>query len=308
MFIPVRKAALIGLAAAFATFALPAFAADVTVRHAQGETTLAEKPAKIVVFDLAVLDTLHALGVPGVVGVPNGNKPDYLADYAGGKVPEVGTFFEPDYEAVAAAEPDLIIVAARSAAKYADLSKIAPTIDLTIDANRFLASAEENVRSLARLFGKEKEAETLLGRIEAATAAVREKAPSAGRTLFVLTTGGKVGVYGAGSRFGMLYSDFGFTEADSGITPGGHGQPVSFEYILEKNPDTLIVLDRDAAIGQAKSEAAEKLLDNEIVRQTTAWKEGRVIYVNGVLWYLAPGGLTSMQKVVDELGAALARG
>ncbi|MBB4103232.1 siderophore ABC transporter substrate-binding protein [Allorhizobium borbori] len=307
MFIQGMKAALIGVVAAFA--ALPALAADITVKHAQGETVLPGKPAKIVVFDLVSLDTLKTLGVTGIVGVPSGNKPDYLADFAGGKVPEAGTLFEPNFEAVAAAEPDLIIVGGRSAPKYADLAKIAPTIDMTIDAQRFLASAEDNVRTLATVFGKQTEAETLIGKLNASTAALREKAPAAGKTLFILTTGGKLSAYGAGSRFGLVHSDFNFAPADETIKPGNHGQPVSFEYILERNPDTLLVLDRDAAIGQeADGEAAAKLLDNEIVRQTEAWKNGKVVYVSGVLWYLVPGGLTSMQMVVDELVAALGKG
>ena len=45
----------------------------------------------------------------------------------------------------------------------------------------------------------------------------------AGKTLFVLTTGGKMSAYGAGSRFGMIHSDFGFPQADENIKPGNHG-------------------------------------------------------------------------------------
>lgn len=304
------RAGLLCLAALVA--AATASAADITVKHAQGETKVAERPAKIVVFDIVSLDTLNALGVTGVVGVPSGNKPDYLADFAGGKVAEVGTLFEPDYEAVAAAAPDLIIVGGRSAAKYADLSKIAPTIDMTVDNTRFLPSAEANVRTLATLFGKETEAEAALKKIDDDIAALKAKTPSAGKTLFILTTGGRMSAFGPGSRFGLIYSDFGFQPATLSARaesdrPATHGQPMTFEYILETNPDTLIVLDRDAAIGR-NGEAARKLLDNEIVRQTTAWKNNRALYVDGVLWYLAPGGLTSLQKTVEELDAALTKG
>lgn len=305
MFITGIKATLI------AVFALAAFsvsAAEITIKHAQGETVIAEKPARIVVFDLISLDTLKTLGVEGIVGVASGTKPDYLADFANGKVTEVGTLFEPNYEAVAAAEPDLIIIGGRSAPKYADLAKIAPTIDMSIGTVDFMKNAQANVRKLADVFGKQKEAEALLGKLDSSTAALKNKAGSAGRTLFLLTTGGKLSAYGAGSRFGLLYSDYGFALADENIKPGNHGQPISFEYILENNPQTLVVLDRDAAIGQANGEAAAKVLDNEIVRQTDAWKNNKIIYIDGVLWYLAPGGLTSMQKTVDELNAAVTKG
>ena len=39
--------------------------------------------------------------------------------------------------------------------------------------------------------------------------------------------------------------------ADSAIQADTHGQQISFEYILEKNPDWLFVIDRDAGIGRA---------------------------------------------------------
>ena len=62
---------LFGLAAFAAT---PLHAAPVTVKHASGETTLKDTPKKIVVFDLATLDNLDALGVE-IAGVPSGVKP-----------------------------------------------------------------------------------------------------------------------------------------------------------------------------------------------------------------------------------------
>src|SRR5690606_38172530 len=120
---------------------------DVMVKHAQGETTIPLNPAKVLTFDLATLDTLTALGIE-VAGVPGGKKPDYLSRYESDDVLNIGTLFEPDFEAVNAAEPDLIVVAGRSAAKYGDLSGIAPTIDLSVDTKNYLGSAEENIRTL----------------------------------------------------------------------------------------------------------------------------------------------------------------
>lgn len=79
--------------AALSPLAAPAQAAEMVIKHAQGETKLAAVPAKVLTFDIASLDTLTALGVD-VAGVPKGNKPDYLSKYAGEKVPSIGTLFE----------------------------------------------------------------------------------------------------------------------------------------------------------------------------------------------------------------------
>ncbi|WP_430262088.1 siderophore ABC transporter substrate-binding protein [Neorhizobium sp. DAR64862/K0K3] len=298
-----RANAVLAGAISLTMLAFSASAADISVKHASGETTLRERPAKILTYDIAALDTLTALGVE-VAGVPKGNKPDYLSKYAGDKVATIGTLFEPDYEAVAAAQPDLIVVAGRSRSKYAELAKIAPTIDLTVDPENFLAQAQENVRTLARITGKQEQGDALLAKLASSTASLKEKSAKAGKSLLVLTTGGKMSSYGPGSRFGMLFTDYGFPASEeAGITKGTHGKPSSFEYILEKNPDWLFVIDRDAAIG--REGAAAKFLDNEVVAQTTAWKTGHVVYLNSTSWYLVGGGITAMQATVDQLTAAL---
>lgn len=291
------------IAAGALMFAGAALAGEVTVKHAQGETKLPEVPQKVITFDLSSLDTLDALGVK-VLGVPTIKKQDYLTKYDADEYIKIGTLFEPDYEAVNAAQPDLIIVGGRSAAKYAELAKIAPTIDLTADAANFVKSSEDNVRTLANIFGKDKEAEDALTKLNAKKDELKALTAKAGTGLLVLTTGGKISAYGPGSRFGVLYDDLGVKPAADDIKPGGHGQPISFEYILEKNPDWLYVIDRDAAIGR-EGVAAEKFLDNAVVAQTNAWKNKQVIYLDGSAWYLNASGLTSMGNIVDELIAGL---
>lgn len=298
----VRKFAL---SAALALGASQALAADITIRHPQGETKLAETPKKVVTFDLAALDTMDALGVP-VAGVPKALMPDYLQKYVTGPVPKVGTLFEPDYEAIAELQPDLIIVTARSASKFKELSAIAPTVDMSVDGNDFLKQSEANIRTLAKVFNKESEANRLIEKLNSSTAELKQKTKNAGKGLLVLTTGGKMSTYGPGSRFGVLFSDYGMTPADATIKADNHGQPISYEYILEKNPDWLFVIDRDASIGN-KGEAASKLLDNDIVRRTTAWQKGHVVYLDGLSLYVVGGGLTALQNTVDQLNTALAK-
>jgi iron complex transport system substrate-binding protein len=296
------RAVFAAVAVSLAFPAAAAVAQEISITHAQGETTLPERPAKVLALDLSVLDTLDALGVQ-VAGVPSGAKPAYLAKYAGDDVPKVGTFFEPDYEAINAAEPDLIIVAGRSGPKYAELARIAPTIDLTVDPADFMASSRKNVRTLAKLFGKESEGQALIARLESSTAALKEKASVAGKGLMLMTTGGKMSTYGPGSRFDLLFSEYGVQPADDKIAVANHGQPVSFEYLLQHNPDWLFVLDRDAAIGQ-EGQTAQKLLDNEIVAKTNAWKNGHVVYLDGASWYLASSGITALQNNIDQLSKA----
>src|SRR5690606_23475355 len=135
--IPMKAKTLLSALALTLSVATLGYAAP--VKHAQGETDIDGVPQKVIVFDLAAVDTLDALGVE-IDGLPTGILPPYLQKYAGSNTTNVGTMFEPDFEAVAAMEPDLIIVGGRSAPKYAELSKLAPTINLTVDRTNFFAS------------------------------------------------------------------------------------------------------------------------------------------------------------------------
>jgi iron complex transport system substrate-binding protein len=298
-------AALVAGALSLGSLTMDAKAQDLTIRHSKGETTVSHKPKKVLTFDMASLDTLNALGVE-VAGVPMARFPDYLAKYGSDKYQKVGTLFEPDYEAINAAEPDLIIVGGRSSAKYADLEKIAPTIDLTVDPKDFMGSVKRNVETLGRIFDKQAEAEIQLAKLENSIADLRQDASKAGKGLLVLTTGGKMSAYGPGSRFGILHSEFGIVPAVEGLATTNHGQAVSAEFILKTNPDWLFVLDRDVVVGRDGG-AARKVLDNELVAQTTAWKQNQIVSLDPVNWYLVGGGLTALQASVDQIAKAVTK-
>lgn len=275
---------------------------QLTIAHAQGETVVPANPEKIVVFDLGVLDTLDALGA-AVVGVPAFAMPAYLAEYEAEDIGTVGSLFEPDYEAVNLLDPDLIVVALRSASSYEQLSAIAPTIDLTT-GDDYLGGVIGNVRTLGEITGASDTAETLIADFEASVADLRTIAADAGNALVVMVSGGAITAYGPGSRFGWVHDDLGITPAIEDIEAATHGDAISFEFLLETNPDWLIVIDRDAAIGEEGLSAAE-VLDNEIMAETTAWQNGHVIYADAAAWYLAGGGIQGMQTTVDQLADAL---
>ncbi|MBO1751484.1 siderophore ABC transporter substrate-binding protein [Actinotalea sp. BY-33] len=278
--------------------------AEVTVTHAQGETTVPVDPETVLVFDFATIDTLAAIGVE-VDGLPKSNLPGDLAAYDTEDYLDIGTLFEPDYEAVNAAEPDLIIVAGRSSEALPELSAIAPTIDLSNDWEDFRGSIEENARTLGQIFAAEAEIEELITALDADIETTREAAADAGEGLIVLTSGGEVTAYGPGSRFGFVHDELGVTPAVEDVEEATHGEAISFEFIAEADPDWLFVVDRDSATGDAGAAAAE-VLDNELVAETTAWREDNVLYVDSVDWYIVNGGLGTLQRITDEVASALA--
>ena len=66
----------------------------------------------------------------------------------------------------------------------------------------------------------------------------------------------------------------------------------------------LLVVDRTAAITE-KANNAQKVLDNDIIKQTKAYKDGHIVYLDAANWYLAFGGLESMEIIAQELDRAV---
>lgn len=276
-----------------------ALAQTFTVQQSNGAVQIPLKPQTILVYDLAALDCLRALGVP-VKGVPEVVKfPSVLEQYASKDYARIGSLFEPDYEAVKALKPDVIVAGGRSAAKVGELSKIAPTLDLTVDNAKPVDSAFKHLQILGQMVGKEAEAAALIKAMQADIDQLKTVTQGKGTGLMVMTNGGKLSAYGPGSRFGMIHDVYGVPAANKDIKVSGHGQAVSFEFILKTNPDWLFVLDRDAAIGR-EGAAASKTLDNVLVNATKAAKKKQIVYLNSANWYLL--GNASPGSLHDDVG------
>ncbi len=291
------------LFAGFVALSAPVLAQEITVTHAQGETTLPGVPEKVVSFDFAAIETLEAIGVD-VAGLPGSNLPAHLEKYASDDYAKVGSLFEPDYEALAALEPDLIIVAGRSSGAYEELAKIAPTVDLSNDWADFYGSIQANADIVGQLFDKEAEIDALQVETDAKVDAAKAAAADAGKGLIVLTSGAEVSAYGPGSRFGFIHDTLGVAPVIEDVEAATHGDAISFEFILEANPDILFVIDRDAATGQG---AAAAILDNELVAETTAWQNDAVVYIDPVRAYIVNGGLISFGIMADQVAEALSQ-
>ncbi|WP_106346314.1 siderophore ABC transporter substrate-binding protein [Planifilum fimeticola] len=278
---------------------------EIVVKHQLGETKVKKNPKNVVVFDFGVLDSLDKLGVE-VAGVPQANVPPYLKKYGAGDYANVGSLKEPDFEKVSSLGPELIIISARQSDQYEEFSKIAPTIYMGVDTSRYMESFTENMETLGKIFGKEAEVEKELEAINETIEKVKEKASASDKkALIILTTGGKTSAYGPGSRFGLIHDVLGVKPVDKNIKAATHGMSVSFEYIAEKNPDYLFVIDRDKVVSGEGGQPAEQVLNNDLVKGTKAYKDKNIVYLDPNYWYLSGGGLVSLGEMVKEVEAGL---
>lgn len=280
---------------------------ELTIKHELGEITIKNNPQKVVVFDFGTLDTLDKLGVE-VTGLPQSNVPSYLSKYSDAKYENVGGLKEPDFEKINSLSPDLIIISGRQQDSYDEFSKIAPTLYVAVDNANYMESFTKNVKTLGQIFGKEAEVETELAAINDSVKALNEKATADGKkALIILANEGKISAYGSGSRFGIIHDVFGFAQADDKIEVSTHGQSVSYEYVADKNPDYLFVVDRDAAVKSdgSKSGSAKDAVENDLVKNTNAFKNGKIIYLDPNYWYLSGGGLISVSEMLKEVEVVL---
>ncbi len=313
-FMTSRRSVAIALTAAawgLAHAAAPAQPAQITVQHAQGTATLPLKPQRVVVYDLAALDVMQALQLP-VAGVAKAQYPDYLAAYADAKYQDAGTLFIPDYEALSRIQPDLIVVAGRSAAKYEVLSKIAPTLDLSVDGKDLLAGMERNVTTLSSLWGKQAQGRELMARVRGEVDSLKAVAAQAEPGLLVLAVNRNMSAQPPGARFGLLHDVLGIKPLLAADPSKPRGVPMKMEDIARLDPAWIYVIDRNAATGtQADKDGkpvtpSRQLFDNAQIRATRAGQQGRVVFLDPKGWYLlGSAGPTAMLRNVAQIKAAL---
>ncbi|MDL5351530.1 ABC transporter substrate-binding protein [Microbacterium sp. zg-YB36] len=273
------------------------------------ETTVEvpKNPESIVVFDMASLDTIGALGGE-IAGAPLESVPDYLQGYLAEDAFNAGTLFEADLVAIEAQQPDLIIIGGRSTALFEDLSEIAPTVDLSISGT-FLDTLERNTTFLGEVLGAEDAAADALAELEAGIEDAKTVTADAGTGLGLMISGGRLSAMapagdaatGRNARGGLIYDVFGVEPVVEDVEAATHGEPVSFEFLLEHNPDFLWVVDRDAATGEENAQAAAAVLDNDIVKQTTAFQEDQIVYLDPTAWYIVFGGIDTTRIMIEDV-------
>jgi iron complex transport system substrate-binding protein len=261
-------------------------------------------PGRVVVLDLNVLDTIDALGITDVkLAAPKQALPPYLAKYKSAAVEDAGGIRDPNLERIYEFQPDLIFISGRQTDYYEKLSAIAPTILSTIDFKDYRAGFKRCVLTVGDAFKARGQAEALADALLARADLVAEKAVAGGKAgLVVMVNDGAVSAYGPGSRFGVIHDVFGVRPADAGIQASLHGQSVDFEYISRIDPDILFVINRNVAIGR---NAVTTVLDNELVSNTRAGRNGKIVHLDSAVWYLSGSGLKSFEIMLGEIDGAL---
>ena len=241
-----------------------ASAQALTLKHDEGTATVKKNPQRVVVMDEEALGWMFALGLgERVVGLGSSYlspgdisggklKASVLKDgfYARGKLNNpsfVGSWTAPSLETITALKPDLIVrLTWDGNQNYDKLSNIAPTVGYQEEVEGFW---QKGLRDLARVFGKQVEAERIIEQAADVNRGNARKLQAAGvfrkyDKVVVLApfSGGNTWAYSSVRLIDDLRA-LGFKDGlKVGSATLGIGAQVSDEALLGLDKKTLVVL------------------------------------------------------------------
>lgn len=269
-------------------------------------------PTRVAFLGLDILDILDTVGFEktGITEVGmlfKSSNVKSLASFNNNKdVIDLGSHNAINYDKLDILNPELIILSSRTTSKKLELTLKYPQA-LIYDATQKLSdgdlmqSINNNINFLKGVFPNIEEGlMTYYNNLVLDIAAIKVKSNDI-RALVIMLTGDELKYYGANSRFGMIYKDFGFSlSAPSISTDDSHGSALSYEMISEYNPEVIFVMDRTKAIGEDTAVDFNKLRAQTLVKNTIAGKNDAIYNLDGDAWYLTSGGFkATLQMILD---------
>lgn len=266
----------------------------VKIKDLTGEVEVRKNPKRVVALDNRTFETLEDWGIKlvaapkPIMSATSGYKED-------DSIVDVGNHREPNLEALAATDPDLVIVGQRFGSHYDEIKKLLPNADI-INLNWDVSEKAENpgenlingfkdsIDSLAAIFDKKDEAEALKNKLDESIANAKE-AYKGGSVVSVVVSGGEIGYSapGFGRVWGPLYQVLDLKPAiNIENTSSDHkGDDISVEAIAQANPEYILVLDRDAATtkkGEESIPASDVIESSEALKNVEAIKNADIYY------------------------------
>ncbi|WP_434752256.1 ABC transporter substrate-binding protein [Paenibacillus amylolyticus] len=281
-----------------------------TAQHVLGKIEIPEHPQRVI--GLFVEDEMSALGVKPIMQYSSGTYyQTYLENYLK-DVPKLDTAAF-NFEAIMAAQPDLIILGFQGWAEggtYEKLSQIAPTYVFTGSEIQYPQNWKKNLLLVADLLGKKEQADAVIQKREAETKLAKQQlqAASEGKTAAMVRihASKEIRLYGGpGGQVGTaLYGDFGLEPApivrklawgeDKDI------QTISMETIPQIDADYIFL-----AVDEGRAEQAKELQESKLWKRLPAVQQGHVYEVRGDVW-ITNGPLAYEKKLEDVKKAIIA--
>lgn len=277
-----------------------------SVQHFFGSTPVPVAPQRIVAASSSVLGNLLELGVPVMATtVPNvAGSLDYLGERLLG-IESLGSEAEPNIEAIAAQQPDLILTVGAEFARevYDSLRELAPTV-----GPAYGYATVEEVRTFLLecgiCVGREDAARDMATKLDERIAALRERIQDSfdGREATLLRV--------SSDNYSVRVGDTpaGLLEALGVARPAGQefdADEFSIELSLENVGD---LADADVIFVYSDADAGDQralLEDNPLWATLPAVRDGQVFFVPGAVWAVGVD-IVALHLMLDEMELRLA--
>lgn len=282
--------------------------------------TVPADPQRVVVLSEPTLDAALALGITPV-GTASGRGqsevPNYLKDQAG-DIPVVGSISQPNYEAIGALAPDLILIDGTAVNNNPPVIEALRAIAPTVYTGFAGGDWRDNLRFSAEALNKTAEAEEI---INAYDARVAEAAPqlagySDATFSIVRWQGNSASLILKELLPGRALTDLGLNRPENQDRFGrGHSEPVSLENLSDIDADYIFFgtlggssSDNPDAGGSVDIEAAKAALAAAIevpgFTSLKAHQDDHIVLVDGSVW-TSTGGPLLMNRLIDDILGAL---
>ncbi|KQB84027.1 siderophore ABC transporter substrate-binding protein [Corynebacterium oculi] len=262
----------------------------VSVEDNYGVKEVSVPASKVAATDNRSFELLDKWGVD-LVAAPKQLIPFTVTDYReDDSIVDLGSHREPNLEALAAAQPDLVINGQRFSQYYEDIVSLNPqatVVELEPREDKPLADElKRHTLALGELFDKKSEAQETVEAFDAALARAKKAYDGAATVMAVNVTGGEINYIApsTGRTFGPVFDMLGLKPAleVENASQDHRGDDIGVEAIAEANPDWFFVLDRDGAVS-ARTEpgfvkAQQIVQDNAVLSQLAAIKDKHVYY------------------------------
>lgn len=271
----------------------------VIVTDVRGQVEIPENPERIV--DLSGnSDILSILGYK-VIGTANSDAydytkfPTYLEDtLKGATILGYSMQDTMDVEAIMNLNPDLIVISTVQEKMYDQLSEIAPTVMIKLEALNW----KEDVKALAKVFNKEEAANDWLENYDKKSKEVGDKIKAAyGKDttyLSFLASGGQFYVFDGAGFGNVLYEDLGLTKPEGMPEQNDISLPVvTYEGLASIKSDYIFVI--------ATDEDLKVLEENAVWNNLPQVKEGKVVKLDSSPYFVQGYSPIGRQVLLDEI-------
>ncbi|GAA0083678.1 ABC transporter substrate-binding protein [Clostridium sp. CTA-7] len=275
----------------------------ITVTDVRGEVEIPENPQRIV--DLSGnSDILSILGYK-VIGTANSDAydytkfPSYLEEtLKGAEILGYSMQDTMDIEAVMNLKPDLIVISTVQEKMYDQLSEIAPTVMIKLEALNW----KEDVKAFAKLFNKEDIANKWLEDYEAKAKAagdnIKKEYGQDTTYLSFLASGGQFFIFDGAGFGSVLYEDMGLKKPEGMPQQSDISLPVvTYEGLASIKADYIFLMATDEDLAQLES--------NAIWNSLPAVKEGKVVKLGASPYFNQGYSSIGRELLVDEIGEML---